>query len=82
MKPRHDYSRLDRAILDAIRAGASNFTKIVSSKSVDSLAHELAKDDSATGWRIVDRRLQALRKQERIVHSSKGWHLKENPWRR
>lgn len=30
---------------------------------------------SAPGWRIIDRRLQALRKAEKIRSTSKGWML-------
>ncbi|HDR9761502.1 hypothetical protein KDX16_15565 [Burkholderia vietnamiensis] len=30
---------------------------------------------SAPGWRIIDRRLQALRKAEKIRSTSKGWVL-------
>jgi hypothetical protein len=71
----HDYTNLDSAILARVAKGCVSFTALSGSVSKESDA--LAKNDPAPAWRIVDRRLQALRKAGRIRYQRKpeGWVL-------
>ena len=71
----HDYTELDGAIIARVAEGRVTFTALSSAVSRHSEA--LAKTDPAPGWRIVDRRLQALRKAGRIRYQRKpeGWVL-------
>jgi len=73
-----DYTALDAEILAALKGGSRKF---------DSLAHMVRATADCltvpdrfghlTGWRVVDRRLQALRKRGLIVVDRKtGWSLK------
>lgn len=63
------YDELDAAILKAIEAGRRQFYYI--NTAVEDLAkpHSLRGDSS----RVVDRRLQALRKRGRIAYAQKEW---------
>ena len=63
---RPDYSELDKAILCAIGNRVRKFSSIT--HSVYGLAVPYASEFSPA-WRVVDRRLQALRKQGRIRYS-------------
>ncbi|WP_341918644.1 hypothetical protein [Polaromonas sp. YR568] len=67
------YEKLDEAVIANIAAGRNNFTKIWSGV----VYQEGARLSLLTGsepFRIVDRRLQALRKAGKIAYSSKtGW---------
>ena len=71
----HDYTDLDAAIIERITAGCVGFTSL--SCAVAKHSEKLASDDQAPAWRIVDRRLQALRKASRIRYQRKpeGWVL-------
>ena len=73
---KHDYTALDRAIIAYITAGKATFTGLTAAVAEHSDA--LARDDAAPGWRIVDRRLQALRKAGQIRYKRGvfgGWVL-------
>ena len=74
-KMAHDYTELDNAILARVAEGCVSFTAL--SGAVSKHSEALAKNDPAPGWRIVDRRLQALRKAGRIRYQRKpeGWVL-------
>lgn len=71
----HDYTELDSAIIERVSKGCVSFTAL--SGSVSKPSEALATNDPAPGWRIVDRRLQALRKAGRIRYQRKpeGWVL-------
>jgi hypothetical protein len=81
---KHDYSKLDAAILARIAAGRVNFTQLQGGE-VGQLARALNESagDHVRGlrfkpaWRFVDARLQALRKAGRITYQRKpeGWVL-------
>ena len=58
------YSVLDDQIIKAIQAGQSTFNEIV--KACNQHAHEHVTA-SAEDWRIIDRRLQELRKAGKIT---------------
>lgn len=71
------YSELDAAILKAITEGHRKFS--VLRTAVESLAAPHAKKSRSPyvtpPWRIVDRRLQALRKSGRIAYTKGEWHV-------
>ena len=67
------YKKLDAALIDSIKSG-NNLLHIIQSRAVSEEARRVAFLQSAESWRIIDRRLQALRKANKIVYSSKtGW---------
>ena len=71
------YKKLDAALIDSIKSG-NNFLYRIESVAVTQEAMSLALLQRAEGWRIIDRRLQALRKANKIVYSSKtGWTVVE-----
>lgn len=85
---KHDYTKLDAAIIDCISAGGGTpltFPRLCKLKSVSDEAERIATASNANkpasmhtpAWRIVDRRLQSLRKANRIRHERKplGWVL-------
>lgn len=72
------YEKLDALIVDAIKGGCHSFSSIISGRSLFDetlrLSHAIGRDTQ----RIVDGRLQALRKRGVIVHfSGWGWRVKE-----
>lgn len=70
------FTTLDDAILAAIKAGRTTFVSIVG--NVEDLAKHLATPDrwgKISHDRLVDRRLQALRKQGKIAYKAKQWFL-------
>ncbi len=73
-----DYFALDEAIIDAIKSGRREFYEIAYRDAVDAEAKRLADGDGSRTepWRIVDRRLQAMRKAGRIAYSRQS---KKNP---
>ena len=73
----HDYTNLDNALLSAIGEKPSTFTGL--QYRVEAHSEAISKNDPATPWRIVDRRLQVLRKSGKIRYQRKpeGWVLVE-----
>ena len=73
----HDYTELDRAIINRVAKGCVGFSALCG--AVLKHSKSLAANDKAPAWRIVDRRLQALRKAGRICYQRKpeGWVLHE-----
>lgn len=75
-----NYTDIDMAIQQVIGTkGAATFHVIASNVSVSTLAEPLAERGGvvATADRVVDRRLQALRKAGCIEHTRAGWVLKK-----
>ena len=73
-----DYSTLDNAICAAIHSGADNFTRLTSQRSVMDIAAAVAERKNGfagLGWRVIDRRLQALRKAGKIIYKGGKWTL-------
>ena len=73
-----DFTAIDMAIQQVIGTkGAATFHVIAS--NVSTLAEPLAERGGvvATADRVVDRRLQALRKAGRMAHTRAGWVLKK-----
>lgn len=73
-----DDTELDAAILERLADGPLPFHALMA-RRVSEIANSLAKPDrhgATTGWRVIDRRLQALRKAGKITHDRKtGWRL-------
>lgn len=69
------YETLDRAILEAITSTPGiKFDRLHRTTPVADASQSLADaGDKAPAWRIVDRRLQALRKKG-LIFSFGGWH--------
>jgi hypothetical protein len=72
----HDYTKLDAAIIAAIRSGKVKLYEIERGAVMD----EARKINSKEWGRAVDRRLQALRKAGRINYNYShrhGWQIGE-----
>lgn len=75
---KHDYAALDAAILDRVKdRGAVTFCEIAHHRPAEAESEKLASAEfeKAPAWRIVDRRLQHLRKSGQIKYQRKpeGW---------
>lgn len=75
----HDYTKFDSAILDQIKAGKGKFTALCSALRDQAEPYTTNARNplacKAPAWRVIDRRLQALRRQRAIVYTSKGWRI-------
>ena len=66
-----DYSELDKQILLAVKNGNCTFVQINGKVRVFAAPHSLAEP-----WRVVDRRLQSLRKAGKLSYTrAEGWVL-------
>ena len=71
------YEKLDTALVKSIKSG-NNLLHLIQSIAVSREAISLAILCRGDGWRIIDRRLQALRKAKKIIYNSKtGWTVVE-----
>ena len=68
------YTELDAKIIQSIARKKNTFIQI--SGAVRELSYALAEWTGQESFRIVDRRLQALRKAGKIVFSNKQWAIK------
>lgn len=64
-----DFSSFDRTLLGHIRAGLQTFQSLYTHESLRALAD--AVDSKGDGYRLIDRRLQALRKAGKIHQPGK-----------
>lgn len=74
---KHDYTALDAAILDKIIYGAKTFS-LIDTGEVSEQANIIALLNGRSmhdGWRVTDRRLQALRKKGAIVFHNREWRI-------
>ena len=72
------YDKIDSLIVDAIKGGCCSFSAIYNNRSVFDEALRISMAVKLVQSRVVDRRLQALRKRGVIVHfSGWGWRVKE-----
>lgn len=71
---KNDYTKLDAAIITQVAKGCIGFTALF---GVVDKHSRIFTDYKTPSWRIVDRRLQALRKAGRISYQRKpeGWVL-------
>ncbi len=68
------YDKLDGLIVDAIKAGSNSFHLIFNRKRVLDEAHRISGATGRDTDRIVDSRLQALRKRGAIKYLHyRGW---------
>lgn len=73
-----NYEKLDHLIVEAIKGGLNSFTPIFNSRNILKEAHRISNANSRDTDRIVDSRLQALRKRGLIEHAKgRGWIAKE-----
>lgn len=76
----HDYTELDAAIVAQIKAGCVNFAAMSAALQKAALPFvQNPRDPRACPtptWRVIDRRLQALRKRGAITYSRADdrWH--------
>ena len=69
------YNRLDELIITAILAGHFTFTEL---QKHDAVRDEADMHDTGTGFdRVIDRRLQSLRKAGRIKYAAEKWEVME-----
>lgn len=75
---KNDYTELDKAILSKISDGQVTFPGICNAVELQTRPFV---SFTSPGWRIVDRRLQALRKAGKIKYQRKpeGWVVCEVP---
>lgn len=77
MSAKTDYTALDAVILACLADGPRPF--MILAEKVRPESEAAATPDCSGrvhGWRVVDRRLQALRKAGKIVpHRTQGWRL-------
>ena len=76
-----DYTEFDAELLRLITSG-KNRMMLLDERKENSLLFELAKPhcvrpgkSAEVEWRIIDRRLQALRKQGKIRFIRNGWEV-------
>jgi hypothetical protein len=68
------YAELDAKIMQTIARGKAAFALI--HPACLSLSFDLSRGTSTEPWRIVDRRLQALRKAGKIIFGNGQWAIK------
>lgn len=72
------YEKIDALIVDGIKGGCHSFSAIYNSRSVFDEALRISMAIKLVQSRVIDRRLQALRKRGVIVHfSGWGWRVME-----
>lgn len=72
---RPDYTAFDAELVRLIGSGRREFAALCSNTNLCELARPFVSPSSAED-RIIDRRLQALRKAGRIHYGTRtGWHL-------
>ena len=72
------YDKLDSLIVDSIKGGCHSFSAIFKSRGVFDEAMRLSHAVGRDTDRIVDGRLQALRRRGLIVYfTGWGWRVKE-----
>lgn len=69
-----DYTHLDALLLESIQRCKCTFGELSSrfETEFDQVAPK-GRHGEATGWRLIDRRLQALRKKGLIRFEKAGW---------
>jgi len=72
----NDYSALDAEILKLINAGCNTFTAMRVNSNLIALSQPFVTERTED-WRIIDRRLQALRKASKIRYrkSEQTWEI-------
>ncbi len=71
------YAELDRRIVKAIARGFNVFDSLHREVRVAEEAARLGELTGSADWRIVDRRIQALRKSGAIQFFGRRWYVNE-----
>lgn len=71
-----DYSSIDAAIVSCIENGADTFGAIFPNRKVKEACVAAFGDERADCYRIVDRRLQSLRKRGAIELHKRKWAVR------
>lgn len=75
---RHDYTQFDAELISLIKAGRNTFTQLEGHKPLIEMAKPFCMHARhPEPFRIIDRRLQALRKAGKIKYHSGKWHIVE-----
>lgn len=78
---RPDYTAFDAQLLELIRKGRDTFTQLEGHKPLIEMAKPFCiavrSRYAQEQYRIIDRRLQALRKAGKIEYHSGKWHIVE-----
>lgn len=70
-----DYTKMDQLIIEKIKDGANTFSKIDGGSVYDE-AKSIAMATGGDSFRVIDRRLQALRKRGVIEYTTKEkWRM-------
>lgn len=69
MKP--DFSKFDETLMDAIARG-NNTATLLDATSLTALAQQFCTPNREP-WRVIDRRLQALRRAGKIEYINRAW---------
>ena len=74
---KRNYSDFDKQIVSLITGGKSNFSQLVA--KLETEAKQFCDKPSDEPFRVVDRRLQALRKSGKIEYDTKnGWSIRKD----
>ena len=77
MTIKHDYTALDAAILEALKAKPLSFTNLQSGDVQREAAQISNNDPYFSSAQFLDRRLQSLRKRAKIRHNGRAWQLRD-----
>ena len=73
------FKAIDEAIVAKIGQGRTQFVQLSYNSDLEALAKPLADGLHSPAWRVIDRRLQSLRKAGRIAFDRKtGWRVLPN----
>lgn len=73
------YKELDRAILRLIESKSSvEFYWLEKDQDVSHQADLIAHRENRRSFRIIDGRLQSMRRRKLIRHNGRGWVMKES----
>jgi hypothetical protein len=71
------YQKLDAALIESVKSGANTFAKLRVECSREACSVPVEIRDG--GYRMIDQRLQALRKKGKVAFNSKtGWVIKND----
>jgi hypothetical protein len=73
------FKEIDAAIIAKIGQGCTQFAQLSNNQELEALAMPLSEGRRSHAWRVLDRRLQALRKAGRIAYDcGTGWGVLPN----
>ncbi len=76
MATKIDYFEFDKKLLEMVASGKNEFNILVGKMNEDAKVFCTGSVE-AEPFRVIDRRLQALRKKQLVVYNSKtGWSVK------